>query len=125
MEDQSELIAWSDSCGGQNRNIKMALMFLALVENDRLPYDTITQKFLESGHSFLPNDSDFSDIEKRRKYHPHIYHPQGWYDIIAEARSRANPFHVITMTAESFVSTTLWEQQITNRKSDTMNDKVE
>jgi hypothetical protein len=124
-KEKSELIAWSDSCGGQNRNIKIALIFLSLVGNEKLPYSTITQKFLESGHSFLPNDSDFSDIEKRRKFHPQIYHPQEWYDIIAEARTTANPFHVIKMTADSFVSTASLEQHITNRKRDATNGKVD
>jgi len=46
--NKTELILWSDSCGGQNRNIKMALMLLQLVQDPTMPYTTITQKFLES-----------------------------------------------------------------------------
>ena len=51
--NKTELILWSDSCGGQNRNIKMALMLFQLVQDPTMPYTTITQKFLESGHSFF------------------------------------------------------------------------
>ena len=53
---KTELMMWSDSCGGQNRNIKISLSLLKLVCRD-IPFTTITQKCLESGHSFLPNDS--------------------------------------------------------------------
>jgi len=53
---KTELVMWSDSCGGQNRNIKMSLSLPKLVCSD-VPFTTITQKFLESRHSFLPNDS--------------------------------------------------------------------
>jgi hypothetical protein len=120
----TELIAWSDSCGGQNRNIKMSLSFLKLVGDTNLPFKTITQKFLESGHSFLPNDADFSDIEKRLKYHPHVFVPQQWYDIVAEARSGAKPFTVVNMERTDMTSTLPLEQATTNRKKDSLNEKV-
>jgi len=70
-----ELVTWSDSCGGQNRNIKMTLSMLKLVCSPNIQFTKITMKFLESGHSFLPNDSYFSDIEKRLKYHPDVFVP--------------------------------------------------
>ena len=36
--NKTELILWSDSCGGQNRNIKMALMLLQLVQDPTMPF---------------------------------------------------------------------------------------
>ena len=120
---ETELVMWSDSCGGQNRNIKMSLSLLKLVCSD-VPFTTITQKFLESGHSFLPNDSDFGDIEKRLKYHPEVYVPKHWYDIIAEARSGSKPFVVHQMKQEDFLSTTTLETAITNRKTTVDSQKV-
>jgi len=124
---KTELIAWSDSCGGQNRNIKMVLTMLKLVCDPSLQYSIITQKFLESGHSFLPNDSDFSDIEKRLKYYPELHSPSAWYDIIREARCpNKQPFYVIQMAESAgsdnssyFLSTKKLEQSVTNRKTDT------
>ena len=57
-----DLILWSDSCGGQNRNIKMILMMNTLFNNlDMLNF--VMVKYLISGHSYLPNDSDFDDVE--------------------------------------------------------------
>lgn len=56
------LILWSDSCGGQNRNIKLTLMLKAIL-NDHPTIEQINIRFLESGHSFLPNDTDFGKIE--------------------------------------------------------------
>ena len=63
--DTKRLIAWSDSCGGQNQNIKVCAMWMQLLELSRL--ESTDHKFLESGHSYLPFDSDFGDIEKCAK----------------------------------------------------------
>jgi len=103
-------------CGEQNRNIKTSLSLLKLVCRDVL-FTTTTQKCLESGHSFLPNDSDFGDIEKRLKYHPEVYVPKHWYDIIAETRSGSKPFVVHQMKQEDFLSTTALKTAIVNRKT--------
>jgi len=114
--DKTELIAWSDSCGGQNRNIKVAISMLKIVQDPMLLYSTITQKFLVSGHSFLPNDSDFGDIEKRAKFHPEIYTPSHWYKIMKEAKVSSPSFDVVEMKREDFLSTKQLEGAITNRK---------
>ncbi|KAE9522071.1 hypothetical protein AGLY_017531 [Aphis glycines] len=46
-----DLVLWSDSCGGQNRNIKIVLLIKTLFNNTEL--ETITLKYLYPGHSFL------------------------------------------------------------------------
>ncbi|KAK4875680.1 hypothetical protein RN001_012102 [Aquatica leii] len=56
------LILWSDSCGGQNGNIKIVLMLKCILEHFT-HLETIRVRFLVLGHSFLPNDSDFGDVE--------------------------------------------------------------
>lgn len=53
------LILYSDSCGGQNRNINMACLLLHIACSDDYSYDSIDHKFMISGHSYLPNDRDF------------------------------------------------------------------
>lgn len=50
-DDVEELILWSDSCGGQNRNIKIVLMLKAFLHSHPT-LKKITQKFLIPGHSF-------------------------------------------------------------------------
>ena len=52
----NKVTAYSDSCGGQNRNIKMALFWSHIVST--LPITEINYKFMVTGHSFLPNDQD-------------------------------------------------------------------
>ena len=73
--DVKHLTAWSDSCGGQNRNIKVCAMWMHLLEKSQL--ESIDHKFLDSGHSYLPCDSDFGDIEKHAKRCEHVYSAEG------------------------------------------------
>ena len=49
------LIAFSDACGGQNRNIYMVCMWLHIVASDDYPYTLIDHKFMVSEHSYLPS----------------------------------------------------------------------
>lgn len=51
------LVLWSDSCGGQKKNIKIVLLLKTIFNSTEL--DTITLKYLYPGHSFLPNDRNF------------------------------------------------------------------
>ena len=74
------LTAWSDSCGGQNRNIKVCTMWMHLLAVTNL--ETVHHRFLESGHSYVPCDKDFGDIERASKYHHIVYTPEEWYDLL-------------------------------------------
>ncbi|CAG9840034.1 unnamed protein product [Diabrotica balteata] len=61
-----QVITYSDTCGGQNRNINMAVMFMyALAKNDHLKI--IDQMFLLPGHTRLECDSDHALIEPAKK----------------------------------------------------------
>ena len=55
------------------------------------------------GHSYLPNDRDFGNIELAKKKKQAIYTPDDWYALVQEARRR-NPFSVCEMKSEDFVS---------------------
>ena len=47
------IILWSDSCGGQNRNTKITLLLNSIL--DESPHlKTIRLRFLVPGHTFLP-----------------------------------------------------------------------
>lgn len=82
------LVLWSDSCGGQNRNIKMTLYLIYILQNI-LNLETITLNFLISGHSFLPNDSDFSDIECKLKSYQRLYTPNDYIEIMKNCRKKS------------------------------------
>ena len=63
-----EKITYSDSCTGQNRNIKTFLSLLKLVQSTEFKAESIDMKFLISGHSYLSNDLDFAIIESKSKH---------------------------------------------------------
>lgn len=55
---------WRDRCGDQNHNIKMVLL-LKVILNTHPMLQTLTLKYLESGHTSLPNDTDLSKIKMK------------------------------------------------------------
>lgn len=116
------LALWSDCCGGQNRNIKIILM-LKVVLNSHPTLKTITFKYLESGHTFLPNDTDFSKIETMLKYHERIYTVEEYINIIKRCK-RKNPLQVYRMKKNDFMSTKNLEKNTVNRKLFITKEKV-
>ena len=61
----TRLVCCSDSCFGQNKNFSMICFWNTLIVQK--VFDQIDHKFLVRGHTYLPNDRDFSHIEKRRR----------------------------------------------------------
>lgn len=116
------VVLYSDTCTGQNRNMNFALMLLKLVASDSNNINIIDHKFMVSGHSFIPNDSDFGSIEIYAK-NKHIYIPDDWYKIITKCR-RNKPFHVSKMYQQDFKSTKNLQNTITKRKKNTDNQPV-
>lgn len=119
----NEVILYSDSCGGQNRNIKMSLMlknYLSKSQNVR----KITQKFLVSGHSYNSCDRSFGLIEKSSKRHEIIATPDDWALVINEAKTKKPFFTVRKMSSANFFSSREMELMICNRKQDTNKKKI-
>lgn len=58
--------------------------------------ETIDLKFVVPGHSYLPNDTDFSFVEKRAKTTSNIFAPRDWYDIIL-GRRKTNKYFLTEM----------------------------
>ncbi|XP_063244846.1 uncharacterized protein LOC134546186 isoform X3 [Bacillus rossius redtenbacheri] len=119
-KDTKTLILWSDSCGGQNRNIKLTLILKAALES----HPSLTKihlRFLVSGHSFLPNDADFSDIETALKHQQRLYLPEDYKEVMKTCRKR-NPLEVVEM--KKFIGTSQLEQMVSNRKIDVNKEKV-
>ena len=55
------LILWSDGCADQNKNYTMTGFLSSLVKNGE--YCSIDHRFLISGHTYLPNNHDFAQID--------------------------------------------------------------
>ncbi|XP_050509244.1 uncharacterized protein LOC126886381 [Diabrotica virgifera virgifera] len=117
-----ELILWSDSCGGQNRNIKIVLLLkTTLMEHPTLK--TIQLKYLESGHSFLQNDTDFGQIERGIKNQVQLYTMEDFVSVI-ESCKKTNKFVINLMESQDFYSTEDLEKNIINRKLSTQKEKI-
>lgn len=112
--------AWSDACGGQNRNIYMAIFWLYLVEN--FDVDVIRHKFFVSGHSYNDADKDFGIVEKRKPERG-VYLPEQWADVIREAKDH-DPFIVTQMKMEDFLNFKQLMNKIVHRKLDQAGEKV-
>ncbi|KAI4454181.1 dna-directed rna polymerases i ii and iii subunit rpabc2 [Holotrichia oblita] len=90
------LMLFSDSCPGQNKNYIM-LHFLYILVHCLKMFDSITYYFPMRGHSYLPNDQDFALIEKKKRTHGIIEVPEEWDDIIRRARKHPSPFKIVNM----------------------------
>jgi len=67
-----------------------------------------------SGHSYLPNDSDFGSIETYSRGKP-IYVPNDWYSTIVQSRKK-KAFHFTKMERTDFFSADNLRDAITKRK---------
>ena len=119
----THLITYSDSCGGQNRNINMVCAWLNLVMSSFSPIQMVDQKFMLSGHSYLPNDRDFASIENAKRKRQTIYCPEEWYSLVENARTK-NPFSVCVMESYDFWSLDCVKSHIINRKKNTRKEPV-
>ena len=75
----THFIFFSDSCGGQNRNIYVSSLFHHIVRtSDHI--QIIDHKFLEKGHTYNGCDSECNSRNVQ------IVHPREWFNTITSAR---------------------------------------
>ncbi len=79
----NKIHTFSDGCGGQNCN-KTVITFFMYVCNST-PIQEWKHTYMESGHSFLPNDTDFGRIE-RLKNKQNVYTFSAWVDLIEQCK---------------------------------------
>lgn len=116
------MILWSDSCGGQNRSIKLILMLIHILQNHQT-LESISIRYLQSGHSFLPNDSEFGDFECALKEAGQLYTDAAFIEVMENCRID-NKFIVHRMSSQDFFSVKNLEKEITNRKIDLNKNKI-
>ncbi|GFO00523.1 hypothetical protein PoB_002702800 [Plakobranchus ocellatus] len=136
--DASNLIAWSDSCGGQNKNKNIIGFWYHLVHVKQI-FKSLEHKFSIPGHTFLPCERDFGVIEKKKKGKhlqctiprdgialwkiPAVYNPEGWYSLVEKAKTN-NPFQVVRMRRQDFIDITPLKQQLIFKNSAADGSKV-
>lgn len=103
--ETEELILWSDSCSGQNRNH---------IANH---IKQIKLKFLKSGHTYNICDADFGVLEKSIRKHQIICTLDKYLEIMRECKAK-NPFIVNQMTKENFYDPKNILKNITKRDYD-------
>lgn len=87
----SELVLISDGCPGQNKNMTMVRFLYTLIHVFKM-FEKITYLFPVRGHSYLPNDQDFSLIEIKKRRLPCAEVPEDWDRVILSARQKPSPF---------------------------------
>lgn len=116
--DTKRITLLSDSCGGQNRNIKITMMLKYFLENKwkHSDLESIEQSFYVSGHSYNSCDRSFALVEKQRKKTENVLVPRHWFNIISQAKKNDPKFVVIQMTRNDFYGAEQLMALITNRK---------
>ena len=71
-----EFVAFSDSCGGQNRNIIIALFCMFVIQERNI--ECIDHIILVSGHSFMSCDENFGVDEREKRKHEQVYTLSKW-----------------------------------------------
>ena len=92
--NKGKLVAWSDSCARQNKNFFVICMWMILVQKGI--FTSITHKFPEIGHSWMPSDRDGGLIEKKVRMKECIYDTASYRDCIIQAKND-NQFEVREM----------------------------
>ncbi|CAH2000738.1 unnamed protein product [Acanthoscelides obtectus] len=95
----TKIIAYSDSCGGQNKNKNICKLFMFAIKATHIK--EIHHKFLEPGHTYMECDRDFALIEKNKKKIPQVFIPSHWREVIAASNKK---FMIHNMTREMFFS---------------------
>lgn len=83
--DVKHLRLFSDGCGGQNKNSHMVhALMLWLFNNAPKSIETITMTFPVRGHSFMPADRVFGQVELALRSHAFIKSPDKYYEIYSK-----------------------------------------
>ena len=118
------LTIYTDCCGGQNRNFKIAMVWNYLVQSAKYNVSCIDHKFLQTGHTFLPNDQDFGLIEKNKRFYRDVFVPHDWVRVVKTAR-KEKPFVVTELESTHFVNIEELLKTCVNRKVNADRNKVE
>lgn len=110
-EEIDVLRIFCDNCGGQNKNINIVLTALRLIHAKKLV--RVEFVYMISGHSYLPCDRAFGNIEKKLRVAEEISTTQQYVAIIKSAVNP--PFETIPMEREEFLDVKVLSKYVTKR----------
>lgn len=120
--EKDEIIYYSDSCTGQQRNLQFCIMCLLSVSN--FPIKVITHNYFERGHSQMEGDSVHATIENSTK-RLEMYSPNDWLLAIKNAKQTSPKYavreihHTMILDFKECASSV-----VANRRKDTNGDIV-
>lgn len=117
--NQTKLVLFSDNCGGQNKNVNVILGCLRLLHSKK--FFRVEHYFLVPGHSYLPCDRHFGNIEKKLRREAMVCTKHDYIDLIE--RAVQGGFAVINMTQMDFLNFDILQTYITKRTSKTTSMK--
>lgn len=100
FEEGDEIIIFSDGCGYQNRNMTLSNALVNLAYTRKI---TITQKYLEKGHTQMECDSMHSNIERQLR-NQDIYLPSSYINACKHARKLPEPYSVKYLNYNFFLN---------------------
>lgn len=111
-EVRPTLTIFADNCSGQNKNLQMVLLGLLEVHKRHLARFELC--FLVSGHSYMPCDAVFGNIELEIRRRNIIYTPAEYRDAIKH--SITPHYNIIHMLREDFKDYNTLLKMVTKRK---------
>ena len=116
------LIVFSDNCTGQNKNWSVICLWRNLVKEGI--FQSVEHRFLTVGHTHLPSDRDFANIEKyKRHYLKTVYTPEDWYKAVKDCRV-TNPFKVVVIQQKDVLCFKDIQSQITRKTLTDQKEKI-
>lgn len=85
---------------------------------------SITLRYLVSGHSYLPNDSDFGDLQTLVNMQETIELPADYIRLMEECHVNAKPIKVKEMTHEDFISSAELVAGVTRRQKELLSGET-
>ena len=116
------MIVFSDNCSGQNKNFNILSLWQYLVADGS--FEEIIHIFPVSGHTMMPCDRDFGDIERKLRKTKCVYTTSEYVEHIKDSRSK-NRFNVTEMTADKFVNINAVASAMTKRTVTSDKQKID
>lgn len=121
--DTERVILFSDSCPGQNKNIKLTMVLKLILERSS-SLISIEHHFFVSGHSYNNCDQSFALIERQKRLTENIFVPKHWNNIIRLAKKTEPYFITPEMMKDDFFSCENLLKLIINRKISMEKEKI-
>ncbi|CAH0691704.1 unnamed protein product [Spodoptera exigua] len=85
--DSTDIVVWADNCSSQNKNWAFFSFLIQIINSSLICANTITIKYLESGHTFMSADNFHHQVEQQLKRAKKVYDFSDFIDCIQLANS--------------------------------------